>query len=61
MTTYAPTISSGLPGRRAGFQANMRGVYIIWYRDVLRFSRDRSRIFASMGSRCSFSSSSAAG
>jgi ABC-2 type transport system permease protein len=27
----------------------MRAVYIIWYRDVLRFSRDRSRIFASMG------------
>ena len=49
MTTYAPTIASGLPGRRAGFEANMRAVYIIWYRDVLRFSRDRSRIFASMG------------
>jgi ABC-2 type transport system permease protein len=27
----------------------MRGVYIIWYRDILRFSRDRSRIVASMG------------
>jgi ABC-2 type transport system permease protein len=27
----------------------MRAVYIIWYRDVLRFSRDRSRIVASMG------------
>ena len=49
MTTYAPTIDSGLRGRRAGVEANLRGVYIIWYRDVLRYSRDRSRIVASLG------------
>jgi ABC-2 type transport system permease protein len=49
MTTYSPTIDSGLPGRRAGFQADLRGVYIVWYRDVLRFTRDRARIVASMG------------
>jgi ABC-2 type transport system permease protein len=42
-------MDGGLPGRRAGFEANLRGVYIIWYRDVLRFSRDRARIVASMG------------
>jgi ABC-2 type transport system permease protein len=49
MTTYAPTIDSRLPGPRAGLQANLRGVYIIWYRDVLRYSRDRARIIASLG------------
>jgi ABC-2 type transport system permease protein len=49
MTTYAPAIDSGLPGRQAGLQANLRGVYIIWYRDVLRYSRDRARIVASLG------------
>ena len=49
MTTYTPTIDSRLPGPRAGLQANLRGVYIIWYRDVLRYSRDRARIIASLG------------
>lgn len=49
MTTYAPTIDSRLPEPRAGLQANLRGVYIIWYRDVLRYSRDRARIIASLG------------
>jgi len=28
---------------------NLKGVYIIWYRDVLRFLRDRPRIVASLG------------
>jgi ABC-2 type transport system permease protein len=28
---------------------NLRGAYTIWYRDVLRFSRDRARIIASLG------------
>ncbi|TAK35002.1 MAG: ABC transporter [Chloroflexota bacterium] len=28
--------------------ADLRGVYIIWYRDVLRFWRDRPRIIASL-------------
>jgi ABC-2 type transport system permease protein len=30
-------------------RANARGIYTIWYRDVLRFWRDRSRIIASLG------------
>ncbi len=46
MATLAPTMDV-TPGR--GLQANLRGVYIIWYRDVLRYSRDRARIIASMG------------
>jgi ABC-2 type transport system permease protein len=49
MTTYAPTIDGRLPGPNGGLQANLRGVYIIWYRDVLRYSRDRARIVASLG------------
>jgi ABC-2 type transport system permease protein len=28
---------------------NLKGVYTIWYRDVLRFLRDRARIVASLG------------
>jgi ABC-2 type transport system permease protein len=48
MATYSTTIDAGLPGRGAGFQANLRGVYIIWYREVLRYWRDRARIVASM-------------
>jgi ABC-2 type transport system permease protein len=28
--------------------SSLRGVYIIWYRDVLRFVRDRPRIIAAM-------------
>ena len=27
--------------------ANLRGVYIIWYRDVLRYTRDRTRLVVS--------------
>lgn len=30
-------------------QHNLVGMYTIWYRDVLRFSRDRMRIVASLG------------
>lgn len=29
--------------------SNLRGVYIIWYRDVLRFWRDRARMISSFG------------
>src|SRR3954465_11273915 len=32
----------------SGFNSSLRGVYIIWYRDVLRFWRDRPRIIAAM-------------
>ncbi len=28
---------------------NAKGAYTIWYRDVLRFARDRTRIFGSLG------------
>jgi len=28
---------------------NLKGIYTIWYRDVLRFVRDRTRIVASLG------------
>jgi ABC-2 type transport system permease protein len=28
---------------------NLHGVYIIWYRDILRFWRDRARMFSSFG------------
>jgi len=48
VATYATTIDAGLPGRGASLQANLRGVYIIWYREVLRYWRDRARIVASM-------------
>lgn len=30
------------------FRAELRGVYIIWYRDVIRFWRNRPRIFSSL-------------
>ncbi len=40
---------NGQPERYAGLEANLRGVYIIWYRNVLRYSRDRARIVASLG------------
>ena len=43
-TVYGPT--TGLPARSrwAGLTANASGVYIIWFRDVLRFWRDRVRL-----------------
>ena len=34
-------------GRR--LRADLRGIYIIWYRDVLRYVRDRARILAALG------------
>jgi len=48
-TAYAPT--AGLPMRswQAAARANVGGVYIIWYRDVLRYWRDRARLVSSMG------------
>jgi ABC-2 type transport system permease protein len=38
----------GPPGRRARLLAELRGVYIIWYRDLLRWWRDRQRILPSL-------------
>jgi ABC-2 type transport system permease protein len=48
-TAYAP--AAGLPTRSwwGGFKANAEGAYIIWYRDVLRFWRDRARLVGSLG------------
>jgi ABC-2 type transport system permease protein len=31
------------------FRADLRGIYIIWYRDVLRFWRDRARVVSALG------------
>jgi ABC-2 type transport system permease protein len=36
-----------MTGKR--LRANLRGAYIIWYRDVLRYWRDRTRIVAALG------------
>jgi ABC-2 type transport system permease protein len=33
----------------ARLRADLRGIYIIWYRDVLRFARDRARIVGALG------------
>jgi ABC-2 type transport system permease protein len=46
---YAPT--AGLPMRswQAAARVNAGGVYIIWYRDVLRYWRDRARLVSSLG------------
>lgn len=48
-TAHAP--AAGLPtrGSLAGLRANAGGVYIIWYRDVLRYWRDRARLVSSFG------------
>ena len=48
-TAYAPT--AGLPMRswQAGFRANAGSVYIIWYRDLLRYWRNRTRLVSSLG------------
>jgi ABC-2 type transport system permease protein len=47
--SYAP--SADLPTRswQAAVRANAAGIYIIWYRDVLRFWRDRARLVSSFG------------
>jgi ABC-2 type transport system permease protein len=51
MTISAHGLATGLPtrGRVAGLRANAGGVYIIWYRDVLRYRRDRARLVSSLG------------
>jgi ABC-2 type transport system permease protein len=43
--------AAGLPtrGRRASLEANARGVYIIWYRELMRYRRDRARLISSLG------------
>jgi ABC-2 type transport system permease protein len=48
-TAYAPTAALPARGWRADLRANAGGIYIIWYRDVLRYWRDRARLVSSMG------------
>lgn len=36
-------------GLAARLRADLRGLYIIWYRDLLRFWRDRARVLAGLG------------
>jgi ABC-2 type transport system permease protein len=43
----APGIQTAAPRRRPRLLADLRGVYIIWYRDLLRWWRDRQRIVPS--------------
>jgi ABC-2 type transport system permease protein len=51
MTITADGVATGLPTRGwlAGLRANASGVYIVWYRDVLRYRRDRARLVSSLG------------
>jgi ABC-2 type transport system permease protein len=44
----APTTAQSITRRRSGLVADLRGVYIIWYRDLLRWWRDRQRILPSV-------------
>jgi ABC-2 type transport system permease protein len=48
-TARAPAASLPTRGSLAGLRANAGGVYIIWYRDVLRYWRDRARLVSSFG------------
>ncbi len=48
-TTYATAPVSPARGPWAEIRANLSGVYIIWYRDVLRYWRDRARLVSSLG------------
>jgi ABC-2 type transport system permease protein len=48
-TAYATAAALPVRGWRAGLRANAGGVYIIWFRDVLRYWRDRARLVSSLG------------
>jgi ABC-2 type transport system permease protein len=48
-TTASPeTRTLAAPGWGGGLSAALNGVYTMWYRDVLRYARDRSRIVGSL-------------
>jgi ABC-2 type transport system permease protein len=51
--TQPPTPAGDVSPDSVGFgrrlRADLRGLYIIWYRDVLRYLRDRTRIVAALG------------
>src|SRR5919202_947299 len=44
----AMEVQTAAPRRRPRLLADLRGVYIIWYRDLLRWWRDRQRILPSV-------------
>ena len=50
MATTATPETHAVAAARAGgeFTAALNGIYTMWYRDVLRYARDRSRILASL-------------
>ncbi len=50
MSAGASTLRVGAPTARprSRLAANARGIYVIWYRDVLRWWRDRQRILPSV-------------
>ncbi len=52
MSTESTTLATpraGRIGRRSpGVAGTLRGIYIVWYRDVLRFWRDRPRIIIAL-------------
>jgi ABC-2 type transport system permease protein len=50
MTSDQGTLTATGASRSAGsgFSGTLRGIYIVWYRDLLRFWRDRARIVASL-------------
>ncbi len=45
----APALGRPAGGPRTALAGNARGVYVIWYRDVLRFWRDRARLVGALG------------
>ena len=47
-TAIKPTISAEAPAPVDTRSASLRAIYIIWYRDVLRYWRDRWRLVASL-------------
>jgi ABC-2 type transport system permease protein len=46
---HASALGPALSGRRTDLTRNARGVYVIWYRDILRFWRDRARVVGALG------------
>ncbi|MCC6176598.1 MAG: ABC transporter permease [Chloroflexi bacterium] len=44
-----PSVTPHRPSLAGRLRADLRGMYIIWYRDVLRYVRDRIRIVTALG------------
>lgn len=47
-TTSPPAAKAATPHRPGRLAATLRGIYIVWYRDLLRWSRERPRIAVSL-------------